>query len=36
MLTSKTTQSLISNNLVPMVVEQTGRENAHMTYFRDY
>lgn len=25
MLTSKTTQSLISNNLVPMVVEQTGR-----------
>lgn len=24
MLTSKTTQSLISNNLVPMVVEQTG------------
>ncbi|PKM50105.1 MAG: ATP-dependent Clp endopeptidase, proteolytic subunit ClpP [Firmicutes bacterium HGW-Firmicutes-6] len=25
MLTSKTSQSLISNNLVPMVVEQTGR-----------
>ncbi|WP_296561364.1 ATP-dependent Clp endopeptidase proteolytic subunit ClpP [uncultured Acetobacterium sp.] len=25
MLTSKITQSLISNNLVPMVVEQTGR-----------
>ncbi|MBC3898292.1 ATP-dependent Clp endopeptidase proteolytic subunit ClpP [Acetobacterium malicum] len=25
MLTSKTKQSLISNNLVPMVVEQTGR-----------
>ena len=25
MLTSKTTQSLIFNNLVPMVVEQTGR-----------
>ncbi|MBI4856928.1 MAG: ATP-dependent Clp endopeptidase proteolytic subunit ClpP [Acetobacterium sp.] len=25
MLTSKTTQSLITNNLVPMVVEQTGR-----------